>query len=451
MENSFFIYLLQSTLIFCLIYLTYHVTVKKLTFHGLNRFILIFIPIFSLVLPLVDFSAIISGTDISLLISEFKNQNLKAEALIFTDHYSAESIGLIKERSLDIDYTNILLGIYIGGAILALLRFTLSIINILKIRRNSILIKEDNVKIFVSKSPTPFSFFSWIFLPEDQTENIDPLILKHELEHVKQWHSLDLIFIQLFQCIYWFNPIIKLYRKEIKALHEHQADDKILKSGTKSSDYLSLILKNLYQEKSNYSLSYFNNLIIKKRIEMITKSKSKNIQLFTYSALLIVAISITFGFAVPETIMPSNSDKFQQKEIIINPPSIAPIENFKPEQITSLFNQNIALPKTNKIVEHHGIDIRAFKGTPVLATGEGLILKAEMEGNWGNLIVIQHSEGYQTWYAHLDGFEIKKDQNVKKGDVIGYVGSTGKSSGPHLHYEVRQNDRNLNPLDFITE
>ena len=72
-----------------------------------------------------------------------------------------------------------------------------------------------------------------------------------------------------------------------------------------------------------------------------------------------------------------------------------------------------------------------------------------MEGDWGNLIVITHSYGYKTLYAHLDGFNIKENQEVKKGDIIGYVGNTGLSAGPHLHYEVKQNGKQLNPLDYI--
>ena len=98
---------------------------------------------------------------------------------------------------------------------------------------------------------------------------------------------------------------------------------------------------------------------------------------------------------------------------------------------------------------HGGIDIRSNLGNPIIATADGFIKKASLEGDWGNLIIIKHTDGYETWYAHLDKFNIKKDQKVKKGTIIGFVGKTGLTKKPHLHYEIRQNGKRLNPLHFI--
>jgi murein DD-endopeptidase MepM/ murein hydrolase activator NlpD len=67
------------------------------------------------------------------------------------------------------------------------------------------------------------------------------------------------------------------------------------------------------------------------------------------------------------------------------------------------------------------------------------------------LIIISHADGFETWYAHLKGFDTKSNETVKKGDVIGYVGNTGLSTAPHLHYEVRQHGKRLNPINYITE
>lgn len=69
--------------------------------------------------------------------------------------------------------------------------------------------------------------------------------------------------------------------------------------------------------------------------------------------------------------------------------------------------------------------------------------------NWGNLIVISHADGYETWYAHLQGFNVEASQTVKKGQVIGYVGNTGMSTGPHLHYEVLKDDEHVDPADYF--
>ncbi|WND01389.1 M23 family metallopeptidase [Temperatibacter marinus] len=96
---------------------------------------------------------------------------------------------------------------------------------------------------------------------------------------------------------------------------------------------------------------------------------------------------------------------------------------------------------------HKGIDFGARRGTPIKASGDGIIDRANRYGSYGNYIKIKHKNGYSTAYAHLHRFAkgLKKGKRVKQGDVIGYVGTTGRSTGPHLHYEVLKNNRHVNP------
>lgn len=96
---------------------------------------------------------------------------------------------------------------------------------------------------------------------------------------------------------------------------------------------------------------------------------------------------------------------------------------------------------------HKGVDFGAPRGTPVLAAGDGVVKLAGPRGTFGNYIRIEHSEGLETAYAHLNGFAkgLKQGQRVRQGEVIGYVGTTGRSTGPHLHYEVLQNGQHQNP------
>jgi murein DD-endopeptidase MepM/ murein hydrolase activator NlpD len=99
---------------------------------------------------------------------------------------------------------------------------------------------------------------------------------------------------------------------------------------------------------------------------------------------------------------------------------------------------------------HSGIDIAAPRGTPVLASEAGVVAKAEFYRNgYGNLVVIEHGKGLCTYYGHLKIFHVKKGQIVKKGDLIGAVGTTGRVTGPHLHFEVRQGDTALDPDAFL--
>lgn len=97
---------------------------------------------------------------------------------------------------------------------------------------------------------------------------------------------------------------------------------------------------------------------------------------------------------------------------------------------------------------HQGVDIGASRGTNVLAADSGMVAFAGWNGGYGNLVKIDHGGGKQTWYAHLNGFAVEVGASVNKGDVIGYVGSTGNSTGPHLHFEVRVDGTAKDPLSF---
>jgi len=106
-------------------------------------------------------------------------------------------------------------------------------------------------------------------------------------------------------------------------------------------------------------------------------------------------------------------------------------------------------PITGRKDFHHGVDIRAPAGTPVRATADGVVVYAGRTKLNGNFVIIGHGYGYTTLYAHLKKYKVKVGQKVKRGEIIGYVGSTGLSTGPHLHYEVWKNKRRVNPLPYI--
>jgi murein DD-endopeptidase MepM/ murein hydrolase activator NlpD len=98
---------------------------------------------------------------------------------------------------------------------------------------------------------------------------------------------------------------------------------------------------------------------------------------------------------------------------------------------------------------HQGMDFTAPVGTEIYATGDGTVEKVGWTGGYGKTILINHGYGYKTRYAHCSKFKCKKGQKVKRGDHIGYVGNTGQSTGPHLHYEVFKNNRQINPVNFF--
>jgi murein DD-endopeptidase MepM/ murein hydrolase activator NlpD len=100
---------------------------------------------------------------------------------------------------------------------------------------------------------------------------------------------------------------------------------------------------------------------------------------------------------------------------------------------------------------HAGLDLRGAMGTPVGAAAEGVVTRAEMAGTYGNLVVIKHPDGLETRYAHLSAIEVRKGDTVTAGQEVGKVGSTGHSTGPHLHFEVRQDGKPIDPKPLLDQ
>lgn len=100
---------------------------------------------------------------------------------------------------------------------------------------------------------------------------------------------------------------------------------------------------------------------------------------------------------------------------------------------------------------HNGVDLAAPTGTPIYATADGMVSKAERFSSYGNYVSIEHGAQLQTRYAHMSSIVARAGQRVKKGELIGYVGSTGRSTGPHLHYEVRVAGEAVNPIPYMAE
>jgi len=117
-------------------------------------------------------------------------------------------------------------------------------------------------------------------------------------------------------------------------------------------------------------------------------------------------------------------------------------------RISSQFSLKRFHPVLKKWRAHKGVDYAASRGTPVLATADGVVKQAGINGGYGKAVILQHGRSYSTLYAHLDGFakNVRKGARVRQGDVIGYVGSSGLATGPHLHYEFRINGEHKNPL-----
>lgn len=138
-----------------------------------------------------------------------------------------------------------------------------------------------------------------------------------------------------------------------------------------------------------------------------------------------------------------------KQQMLTSIPAIQPVSNKSLERVASGFGYRIdPIYKTPKL--HTGIDFTAATGTPVYATGDGIISEANFDnGGYGYHVIINHGYGYETLYGHMVKIKSHTGERVKRGQVIGWVGSSGKSTGPHCHYEVIKNGSKIDPVHFF--
>ena len=135
-------------------------------------------------------------------------------------------------------------------------------------------------------------------------------------------------------------------------------------------------------------------------------------------------------------------------DMLASIPAIQPIANKDLSRMASGYGYRLhPIYKTRRL--HTGMDFTAPQGTPIYATGDGKVAKVrKSRRGYGNHVIIDHSYGYQTLYAHMTKYIVYRGQKVKRGEIIGYVGSSGTSVAPHLHYEVMKNKRKINPVNY---
>jgi murein DD-endopeptidase MepM/ murein hydrolase activator NlpD len=135
-----------------------------------------------------------------------------------------------------------------------------------------------------------------------------------------------------------------------------------------------------------------------------------------------------------------------QSVLLASTPSVWPVRGY----LSAGFGNRLD-PFTGQRDFHAGLDISAPVGTRVQSPADGVIVSAGQKGAYGNSIIIDHGYGVVTRYGHLSGFNVKPGQRVKRGDVIGFVGDTGRSTAPHLHYEVWVRNQAQNPIHYILD
>ncbi|MBN2349661.1 MAG: peptidoglycan DD-metalloendopeptidase family protein [Bacteroidales bacterium] len=423
--SNFLFYLTEVNIVFSVFYLVYYLFFRRLTYHRLNRtFLLTMLPL-SFIFPVLNLglSPSIAG---ELAIPGFE------EFVLLNQPEIVSNSDLIFEFSI----SRFLIMLYFAGLGFYVFRLVLSVLKLISLKRQSQVSIDNGFYIISARVPLVFSCFNWIFVPEHDPGRYEDPVIEHEKLHATLGHTLDLIITELCIALLWFNPFVFFFRKSLKSVHEYQVDALMVKSTLQKSFYLKLMLDNL---ESNYRLSglynYFNGKTIKNRINMITKNKSSKTQLLRYAVLLPVIAFLAMSFS-------KNSGEL---------PELFPVNKNEYKKITVYHGQKMIHPFSKQQVIHNGLDISAVEGVSVMATAGGKVIKASNEEGWGNLIIIAHGDGVESWYAHLKDFSVTLGQKVRKGETIGHVGNTGLSTGPHLHFEIRLNTNSVNPLDYVKQ
>ena len=259
-----------------------------------------------------------------------------------------------------------------------------------------------------------------------------------------------LSFFLLVNTSYFETPKDKIQAREIEALKLNYT---VL---NKKLDLMDDVLEAIENRDNNIYRIYFNSTPIseeERKAGFGGVNRYKDLQGFNNSEL-IENTTRRVDVLTKELVIQSKSlDEIvalakQKEKLLAAIPAIQPVKNEDLKQMASGYGYR-SDPFTKIRKFHYGMDFTARTGTPIYATGDGVVHKADASlSGYGNHIEINHGYGYKTLYAHLSKYNCRPGQRVKRGDIIGYVGSTGRSQAPHLHYEVFKNGERVNPLNF---
>jgi len=303
-------YILQVILFQLLFLLVYEVLLKKETFFSYNRWYLLSTSVISLLLPMVKIAALAFLIP-SEAISEASTIWLPA---VLIGEVPAAAQAVTAEASNEIFKINWWLVVYSTGVVASLFIFLKKYQNLNRLFRFRAITAERNLRIIeVPNSTIACTFYKTIFLGDQLTEVERQQILCHELVHVKQNHSLDLIFFELYKIIFWFNPLIYIYQERIATLHEFIADAAVVQNTEKRNYYEQLLNSAFNTQNISFINQFFNHSLIrltafgrtitfgtyggqlKKRIVMLQKSRSKSVSKIKFLALLpLILVMLTY-------------------------------------------------------------------------------------------------------------------------------------------------------------
>lgn len=254
------------------LYSFYKLFLERESMYKINRFYLLFSLIFSLIAPLYKIDLPITATE----------TNISPELLAFL----MQNPELLQQER-GINFGDILNVIYILVGVIFLVRFIYNLYELMfKIKTEEKIKDQEITYILDLDSNQPYSFWKYIFIPKKQLKSLHQNLIDHEKAHCIQKHSLDILLIEIFQILFWFNPLIYFYKKSIKLNHEFLADEYVLKRNSDLKTYQHQILDCIATQNPSMMASNFNFILTKKRLLMMTKNTSKRkVKILSFASL----------------------------------------------------------------------------------------------------------------------------------------------------------------------
>jgi len=301
-------FLIKSTLSLIVLISVYFLILENEKMAVFNRFYLLFSILFSFSLPFITIEVLEATSNALLQETVFKPEN-----------------AIIAVADDTVNYFEIILWILYGiGTAFFLIRFVKNINNITsRIKRNPIVEYNNSKLVLVNEKTLPHTFLNKIFINKEdyETRNIEDELYTHELTHVTQKHTLDILFIEIIKCVFWFNPILIFYKKAIQLNHEFLADEKVVNSYNNIPVYQRLLLSKANEKQPYYLASNLNYLVTKKRLIMMSKKTKKTIAILKKVALTPIIAGLIFFLCV-KSVAQEKEKTTQNKDAVPNPKEV---------------------------------------------------------------------------------------------------------------------------------
>ncbi|WP_026837393.1 M56 family metallopeptidase [Gillisia sp. JM1] len=354
-------YIIQVILFQLAFLLVYEFLLKKETFFNYNRAYLLLTPVLAFLLPIINIemlSGFVPQESVSSISRFWLPEVYIGDA---TQNIQQLPALVLSDKSNSFNWIAI---IYAIGSIASIGIIGKKLFNLRKLFRFTVISEVKSFRIIeIPSSNVACTFNKTIFLGEDLSKNERDQIVAHELIHVQQKHSYDLVFFEILKIIFWFNPLIYIYQNRVAALHEFIADSNVVKTVEKRSYYEQLLNTAFNTQNISFINQFFNHSLIKKRIVMLQKSKSKTIAKFKYLVILPLMLMML-------TIVSCTQDDSQS--ITTGEESL--LEQLDKLQITLNNSEEISEEEKEKMVE---ITMAALKKSKNISGGGDITTKTE--------------------------------------------------------------------------